>query len=158
MKEIILFNKKVVLVDEEDYERLSQYTWSYHNMGYAYTKTSRKTPPRLTFLMHRFIMQPKDNEEIDHINGNRLDNRKCNLRICNRQENCRNQTVQKRNKSSIYKGVCWDTKRKKWMAYTKCNQKGIYIGHFDNEADAARAYNGKAKELFGEFAKLNEIK
>ena len=91
--------------------------------------------------------------EIDHINGNGLDYRKCNLRVCTHQQNLQNQRIQKG--VSKFKGVCWHKASQKWMAKIKHNYKTIYLGVFNNEIDAAKSYNKKAKELFGEFARLN---
>lgn len=157
MKIIILFNKKEVLVDDEDYSYLKEITWSYHNSGYAFTRTSRKLGKRKSILMHRVIMKASLTEEVDHINGNRLDNRKNNLRIASRKENGRNQLVQKRIKSSKYKGVSFYKPTKKWRASIKFNQKSFNLGYFLSEKEAALVYNKKATELFGEFAKLNNI-
>ena len=89
--------------------------------------------------------------EVDHINGNSLDNRKSNLRICTHKENVRNQKLSAANTSG-YRGVSWNKASKKWEAYIKVNQKRIYLGKFVDILDAARAYAKKAKECFGEFA------
>lgn len=158
MKIIVLANKKIVFLDAEDYENLKNFKWSYHSQGYAFTRTSRKLGKRKHILMHRMIMNVNDStQEVDHINGNRLDNRKVNLRIVTRSENGRNQLPQKRNKSSKYKGVSFYKPTKKWRASIKFNKKSYNLGYFVSEIDAALEYNKKAKELFGEYAKLNEI-
>lgn len=96
---------------------------------------------------------------IDHINGNPLDNRKKNLRVVNSKQNKYNCFKKKfrsgNNKcSSIYKGVCWVNSKRKWVS--RCNDK--YIGEFDSEKKAAIAYNKKALELHGEFARLNNVR
>lgn len=95
---------------------------------------------------------PKDT--IDHINGIRSDNRLCNLRACTRNENLFNMSRSSKNTSG-YKGVT--RVNGKWKAGIKAMGKSVYIGAFDKKDDAARAYNEKAKEFFGEFAKLNNI-
>lgn len=95
-------------------------------------------------------------KHIDHINRNKADNRFSNLRECDVQQNLINRAIQKNNTSG-YKGVSWFHKRSKWVCSIKYNRKTIYIGTFDCKREAARAYNKKAKEIFGEFAYLNEI-
>lgn len=88
---------------------------------------------------------------VDHINGNKLDNRKSNLRICTDAENARNSSK----KSGNFKGVQWRSDKHKFRARIMDNGKEIFIGYFTNEIEAAKAYDTKAKELFGEFARLN---
>ncbi len=93
---------------------------------------------------------------VDHINHNGLDNRKENLRICTVAENCRNSRPSKRkNKLSKYKGVSFDKKRKVYRVLIWHNKKQYFLGTFKNETEAAKAYDRKARELFGEFAYLN---
>jgi len=101
--------------------------------------------------MHNLIMGTK---LVDHKNGNGLDNQKNNLRNCTNQQNHMNRRP-KKNCTSKFKGVCRFKKDLKWTAVIKFNRKQIYIGIFGNEEDAAKAYDKKAKELFGEFAYLN---
>lgn len=107
---------------------------------------------QIVYLLHHGSI-PK---EIDHINGIRMDNRIENLRSVNRRLNCANQKTQGRSKSG-FKGVTKLHKNNKWRARIKHNQKEIYIGLFDSAESAANAYNQKASELFGDFAKLNAI-
>jgi hypothetical protein len=90
---------------------------------------------------------------VDHINRNKRDNRRCNLRVCTQVENMRNRCSTYG--SSKFKGVSWDARRKKWMAAIHINGTQIRIGFFADEVDAAKAYDRKARELFGEFAYLN---
>ena len=122
--------------------------------GYVYIKFRQKriSAHRIVFFIHNKYF-PK---EIDHINRVRHDNRIENLRnAVNHSKNLGNQSVQKRNKTSIYKGVCWDANRGKWMASIKFNKKRINIGRFDSEISAAKAYDKYAISLFGEFANTN---
>jgi len=107
--------------------------------------------------MHRVIMKLNfgDKRQVDHINGNGIDNRRNNLRICTQSQNNQNQRTQICLKSSKYKGVLWHKCCKRWMAQIKLNKKNKYIGLFKNEIDAAHAYDREAKELFGEYAKTN---
>lgn len=144
-------NNKIFIFDILDYCEVSKYTWYIDGNNYVRTKISNKDMP-----LHNFIMKPNKNEIVDHINHNTLDNRKSELRICKKQENefnCRKQA----NCSSKYKGVCWDKNKNKWISSIGYNNKLIHLGRYNNEIDAARAYNGKAKELFGEFAYLNDV-
>ena len=105
--------------------------------------------------MHRFILGLTDPKiKVDHINHNGLDNRKSNLRFGSHQHNVFNRRPNL-HAVSLYKGVRWNTQRNKWMAYITIDGKGIYLGVFDNEEDAARAYDAKATEVFGEYAYLN---
>ena len=103
-----------------------------------------------------FIPKLQNKTYVDHKDNNKLNNHMNNLRWCTIAENNRNQTKQA-NKSSKYKGVSWNKRNKKWRACIKHNRKMIHIGLFKDEKDAARAYDTKAKELFGKFAKLNII-
>lgn len=108
--------------------------------------------------MHRFILGITDPKiKVDHINHNELDNGKCNLRACQHKQNMRNVLKCKRQTSSMYKGVYWHKMGKKWMGYISYEGKRIHLGLFTNEGDAARAYNERASELYGEFARFNEV-
>ena len=159
-----------MLFDEEDRELVESHKWRVyldHNTYYATTHIPHpdggwskprpggyKRRRRTTRPLHRLLMDPPKGMVIDHINHNGLDNRRENLRICTRAENSRNRGKQKNNTSG-YKGVCWYKRDKKWRAQIKKDSKKIHIGYFDIIEDAARAYDAKAKELFGEFAHLN---
>lgn len=158
MKEIRLYtstrNKRakpapdlVTLVDDIDYEYLSQFNW-YCLRGYAIRTTDDR-------LMHRVIMEVGNPKiTIDHINANKLDNRRSNLRVCTQGENSKNRSRQCDNKSG-YKGVYWDNDRNKWRANISVNNKTLYIGLFSDIVKAARAYDEAAKKYYGNFAKLN---
>lgn len=150
MKEITLCNQKgVALVDDEDFEYLSKFTWYAHTTGYVTTSIKGKT-----ILMHRFIMQPKKNFIIDHRNRNKLDNRKINLRICSQSQNL-SYKIKSEGTTSIYNGVHYDKDRNKWSATIKINKSNVFIGRFDKQRHAAIARDIWAKELHGEFARLN---
>lgn len=152
-KTIELTQSKFTLVDYEDYEYLSQFKWQF-NKGYA-RRSWRKNNKIFNMSMHRAIMNPSEKEQIDHINGDKLDNRKENLRICTSTGNNRN--VNSHKGISGYKGVHWYKKVGKWAAFITINYKHKYLGSFNEKADAALAYNKAAKKYFGEFAKLNEL-
>lgn len=157
-KQIPLTQGKFAIVDDEDYEELVQYRWHYTKAGYAsrYGGGGRKN--HISIYMHRQIMNPPPGFEVHHKNSNRLDNRKCNLQIATHKENLSHQIKPKGNFTSRYKGVKWiktGKRRKRWVATIKVNYKDIHLGYFGSEVDAAKAYDEKARELFGEFAKTN---
>jgi hypothetical protein len=152
MKTIPLTKGKFAIVDDEDYEELSKYKWKVRLIRkhfYAFRGITDRW-----ICMHREIMglPLRDNRVVDHINNDGIDNRRCNLRICTHQQNCFNKKIQV-GRNSQYKGVRKD--RNRWKASIKHNYKEIHIGSFGSEIDAAKAYDNKAKELFGEFSCLN---
>lgn len=145
---------KFILIDNEDYHKVEGYSINFHHTGYAVI-TRKVNGKRKQLRLHRYILDAKDNEWVDHKNHNLLDNRKENLRICNNQQNQFNK-LKNKNASSIYKGV-----RKipeSYQASIKFNGKTYHLGTFKTEKEAAEAYNKKTQELFGEFALLNIIK
>jgi hypothetical protein len=158
-KTIELVNGKgYALVDDEDHYRLSQYNWHLNN-GYAYRNRKRKLMgiKSIQVSMHREVLglQRGDGKQCDHINGDRLDNRRRNLRIATRQQNLWNRTAKGQGYSSDYKGVTWIKKEKKWKGTITKNGKQYFLGKFGDETDAARAYDAAARELFGAYASLN---
>lgn len=153
----------VVIIDDEDVERVNQYKWhrakgSISNSGdvwYAQNlETDKETKKQNCVRMHRLIMKVPDGMIIDHINHDGLDNRKANLRICTTAENTRNARRKPKHKSR-YKGVGWRYGR--WRARIVINRKYMELGSFTNEDDAAIAYNDAAQVHHGEFAILNDI-
>jgi hypothetical protein len=90
---------------------------------------------------------------VDHINGNTLDNRRSNLRVCTHAENMRNRRKNS-NSSSGYKGVFWDNHYKKWSSYIRVNNKRIYLGRFDDSKVAYEAYVAASKKYHGEFGRI----
>lgn len=144
---------KVALVDDEDYEFLIRWPWRYQSKGYAVGSMGVASA---AFLMHRVILKAQKGQQIDHINHDKLDNRKQNLRFCNNGQNHMN--IKKyANKTSKYKGVWWNRERGKWQTDIKLNKKKRYVGRFESEERAAQAYNVAAMKLFGDFALLNEV-
>ncbi len=157
-KRILLTQGQFAIVDDEDYEWLNQWKWYVQKCGtFSYVARSKrlKTEKKhMTILMHRLILSACKGEDVDHINHNTFDNRKVNIRICTRAQNMANANPWK-NKSSKYKGVFWSKHDKKWVTQITYNYKTIHLGYYKNEVDAAKAYDTKALELFGEFAKPN---
>lgn len=155
MKQIQLTKGYVTIVDDEDFKWLSKFKWcatvnkSGSVRAYRGTKSNKKCTG---FLMHRVIMNAPPEKQVDHINGNPLDNRRCNLRLCTGVENARNKG-KKRNNTTGYCGVF--TKRKKFRAQVNINKKTISLGVFDTPEEAARAYDAAVVNLHGEFARLN---
>lgn len=148
MKRILLTRGKYALVDDEDFDWLTS-NWKWHfSSGYAQTNFRLDDGGRITMKLHRLLISVPAGSELDHINGDGLDNRRVNLRLCTHQENMRNRPKNK-NKAG-YKGVYKNHAR--WQAAIKHNGKKIYLGNFSKPEEAAKAYDLKAKELFGEFA------
>lgn len=105
--------------------------------------------------MHRLITGAPDGLTVDHINGNGLDNRQCNLRICTLAQNLANR--EKSNGRHPYKGIWQNPVTNRWGASIQCDGLKHHLGYFDSPEDAARAYNEAATRLHGPFAKLNPI-
>jgi hypothetical protein len=154
MKQIALSGGKAyALVDDEDYEWLSPlYTWTITNMGYAQLHKTGKFG-QLGLLMHRLIMFAESNQQIDHIDGNPLNNQKANLRFCDAQGNNRNRKKTAGHHSQ-YKGVT-RFRKSYWRASIGLNSKHLYLGDFKDEHTAALMYDFWAVYLFGTFAKTN---
>lgn len=152
-RKIPLTQGQYAIVDPEDYEGLAKYKWFAKRCdGRFYAVRSKRNR---NVKMHQVILGTKEGKVIDHINGNGLDNRKANVRFATSEQNSWNQRKQRSQSSSKYKGVHWEKKRKEWRARIKYKGRSIHIGRFETEEEAARAYDAKAKELFGEFAWLN---
>lgn len=136
-------------MDSKDYEKYKNENWHVDQKGYVYRYK------RIT--LHRAIMNPNKNMVIDHINGDKLDNRKNNLRVCSQKENMKNQKLSIKNKTG-FKGVYFrnDGRRLKYTAQLKTNGKA-YVKSFITAIEAARYYNKLAKQYFGKYAQLNQI-
>lgn len=155
MKEIKLTQGKTTLVDDEDYDRLNQHKWHYH-CGYA-SRSITINKKKTTWRMHWDIIgRPNDGFEIDHIDCNRLNNSKTNLRMATRQQNVANSGLRKTNTSG-YKGVSWYKRYNKWLAQIYYNGHRVNLGYFNNKVDAAKAHDNAAIKLFKNFAKLNNV-
>lgn len=134
--------------DLDDYEQIKDYCWYVSINGYI---TTRLYNERKQIRLHRLLMNFPDKMVVDHINHNKLDNRKCNLRICFQKENASNKSKSKNNTSGVT-GVCWHKKAKKWHSQIKHNRKNIHLGLFDNFDDAVKARREAEEKYFGEFS------
>jgi len=156
MKKIKLTKKQFALVDDEDFDFLNQIKWQTHKIGntfYAY-HGKRIGSKIFNYAMHRIIINPPNDLQIDHIDHNGLNNQKYNLRICNSAQNQMNKISNKKYKGVyvFYRGI-----KKYIKSNIKINNKLKHLGYFNTEKEAAEAYNIAAKELFGEFANINKL-
>jgi hypothetical protein len=153
MKEIQLTQGQFALVDDIDYKHFNQWKWHAQKKGSTYYAVRTEGSVfKKRFIMHREIVNAPKGMDVDHHNGNGLDNRRANLRICTRAQNLSNRY----NKNvSGYKGVVWQEHARKYKAQITRNSKVAHLGYFDNPIEAAQAYDRAAKEYFGEFAKTN---
>jgi hypothetical protein len=156
MKELPLTRGRVAIVDDEDYDELSRYKWHLSGRYVARAKPKGIKDGAHLILLHCAIMGKIAGLEIDHINGDGLDNRRENLRHVTHAQNMRNQ--KSRQGSSKYKGVSWTKSRQKWCAQIYRQGKLYWLGYYQSEKDCALAYNNAAVELFGEYAWLNTLK
>lgn len=161
MREIPLTKGFVALVDDEDYERLAQFSWQAHVGAWnVYAERSERRTyqaPRGHVSMHRAILDVGKGVVVDHINRNGLDNRRANLRIATTRQNAFNSALH-RDSSSGFKGVSLDrTRGGKWRATIKADGRHYALGRFDTALEAARVYDMAALKLHGEFARINGV-
>lgn len=144
---IPLRNCFYALVDAADFDAISRHPWSVRvaqKLAYAWSRRDDGRP----VLMHRLIMDPPDDMDVDHINGNGLDNRRSNLRVCTRSQNLGNRRISDQH---AFKGICRETRCNRWFAV--CAKKRL--GNFATAEEAARAYDRAALARWGEFARTN---
>lgn len=161
MKKILLTQNKYTIVSDVDYNLLMQWKWHFKverdGSGYAArTKNFQKPDGGIsakTIRMHNFIIGKTG---IDHIDGNKLNNQRNNLRLATKSQNGINRGVQK-NSSSGYKGVCFNSKNKSWESRIYIYKKCVYLGSSLNKEQAAIKYNEAAMYFYGGFAKLNIV-
>lgn len=142
--EVILTKGKVAIIDIEDVGNVQKYQWNYSS-GYALTNM----PNGKRVYLHRYLLNPPTDMVVDHINRDKLDNRRNNIRICKPSDNNYNKDFKN---TSGFRGVTWNKRKRKWAAQTS----GYGLGYFTNKIEAARAYNKKALEIYGEYARLND--
>jgi hypothetical protein len=165
MKEIPVRGGFVALVDDEDYELASQYCWRplrQTNRRTIYARAYvRGTKPQRQVCLHRLIMDSPAGVQVDHVDCNGLNCQRHNLRLATRAQNRQNTPKCRSYKghlpSSRFKGVRWYLRNKTWMACGEIDGNKVYLGSFDDEAEAAKSYNAFALEHYGEFARLNDV-
>ncbi len=159
MKKIELTQDQVALVDDADFDDLNQWKWHAHKdparaIGYQFD-AQRKVViagERAVLYMHRYLMNPTSDQQVDHIDGNPLNNQRSNLRLCTNQQNNRN-VGKRRDNTSGHKGVTWHVKNAKWRSRIQIDGKETHLGYFDDISDAAQAYKDAAAKYFGDFAR-----
>lgn len=159
MKKIKLTRGKFALVDDVDFDYLNQWKWfceaSHHAARDQHIGMDGKKEIKKRIKMHRLIMDAPGGMEVDHIDGNPLNNQRSNLRVVTHAQNQKNLKIPRHNTSG-YKGVYWDKVRQKWIAAIHSG-KTINLGGFITKEEAAKRYNEAAIERFGEFARLNNV-
>lgn len=151
MKKITMTGGRIVKVDDEDFELLNESRWSFNTAGTGYAcRHMIVAGKHFGILMHRVIMNAPKGVEVDHIDGNSLNNQKKNLRLCSRSENMRNQSSKKNNATGI-KGV--GLVRGRFRARIKIYGKKIHLGYFLKLKDAAHAYNAASRKYHGTFGR-----
>ena len=150
--EIVLTNNKGeetgrAIIDLEYIDVIKDYKWHLTARGYVLNNKVGK--------LHKFIMNPSDDLVVDHINRNKLDNRRCNLRICSQHQNSMNKSKASNNTSGV-SGVCWDKNSNKWAAYININKKRKFLGYFSTLEKAAEVRRQAEIEYYGEYAPTEE--
>lgn len=156
MKEIALTKGFVAIVDDSDFKSVSALCWhasTRKQRTYAARKIRRADGSRGTQYLHQFLFP--EAKEVDHWDGDGLNNQRGNLRPCTRSQNVRGFRRKPSGTHSQYRGVTWHFGAGKWVAQTRVNGKHIHLGYFSNEQDAAVAYDTAAVRIFGEFAAPN---
>jgi hypothetical protein len=147
MRLLRLSGNKFTKLDDSDYKKFSIRKFYVTSHGYARNRAN---------YLHRLVSGAPDGSVVDHANGDKLDNRRSNLRVCHQRDNSRNQ-VKRKVASSRYKGVKIARRTGHWIASITVRRKGIYLGYFKDEKAAARAYDKAARRHFGKFASLNSV-
>jgi hypothetical protein len=155
MAMIELTQGHITQIDDCMYEYLSQWKWTFDN-GYA-IRSSVKDGKPIKIHMHRVIINCSEGMVCDHIDGNKLNNKRENLREVSQQQNLLNRSKRNTECSSRYKGVSWNKQRQKYSAYIYINGSRKFLGYFSDENLAAEEYNKNAIEMHGVYAKLNII-
>lgn len=156
MKYLSITNRcSLIVIDDEDYDRLSQYKWAQNKTETSLNGVIRRTLPKScrSISIANDVMRRYD-VMFDHIDHNPRNNQKSNLRECTLQQNTFNKS-KRTGTSSQYIGVSWDRKRGRWLSTIRINGRNIFLGRFTDEILAAKAYDTKAVSLFKEFANLN---
>ena len=155
-KPFALSNGAIVLIDDDDYERMLDYNWhdgKSHGGVYPYANVSKGGGKYKKVFLHRFILNAPSNRFVDHANGNPYDARKENLRLCTQAQNGQNKGLSAANTSG-HKGVCWDASKQKWAVQIVVNGKRAYMKRFDTFEEAVEAHEREIVKIHGEFARL----
>lgn len=154
--EILITSKKhgdkTLIIDDDDYQLVSNRHWTLNKSRNTFYLLSQR--PKPVIALHRLLMGFPEGLQVDHVNGNGLDNRRSNLRLATNKQNCANQVSPRGRK---YKGVYYESSSKKFKAHIRVNNVLKNLGRYRTEEQAALAYNKAAIKYFGEFAKLNTI-
>ena len=145
------FKDGIKILVDDDFKYLDGFSFKLHNNGYV-CFSSRKDGLNSKYL-HRIIMNAPDDKEVDHINGNKIDNRRENLRLCNRSENNRNKG-KKSNNTSGFKCVCWHKRAGKWRVQIQVDGEKKHLGYFDDKLKAYEAYCEACEKYHGDFKHL----
>jgi len=155
MKYIHLTNGGMAIIDKEFFESFSKYRWQQSASGYAYRGEYLGNYKNATYYMHKLILDNPHTMQVDHINGNKLDNRRSNLRLCSPSQNSINTYKRKQlGLTSRFKGVSFWT-HKRGYSYWRARNNKKWLGYFKTEKEAAIAYDKYVKERYGKFARLN---
>lgn len=146
----------VAWIDAADSDRVQAHKWCVSGRNphlYAVTNLPAMNGSRPQIAMHRLIARPASGMVVDHINGDTLDNRRANLRVCAHRKNIA--SSRSRTGISAFKGVTFDKARNRWVAQIKVDYRRIHLGRYPTEIEAARAYDAAALNAWGDFALLN---
>lgn len=165
MKTIPLTKGKCAIVDDEDFPFLSRFNWQLHNSGNGMYYAEINVMPRegnkrgdfkVHVPMHAFLIKRGKFERVEFVNKNTLDYRKKNLMLVTYNQNI-HRAAKRKGASSKYKGVSFNKRHQNWIVGITYNRKRMHLGYFLDEKQAAKVYNKKAKELYGELAYQNKI-
>lgn len=163
MKKVKVFSNTygthTAIIDKDFHDEFKKYSWFVQpmvkqNNKKFYVRTNNKEFRSGYIFLHRLVIGAKSGEEVDHINGDTLDNRRENLRICTRKENARNREIPSNNSSGL-KGVSYCKRTRRFRAYIRHNRIQRHLGYFSTAREAGAAYDRAALKLFKNFAKVN---